>query len=771
MRHKIILSLLAIFVFFAIGAAVAVIYITQTPMELNHLIELHQIESLKRNLVNNVQTVQSDLYSVRTPLAHKLDSIVNNVSQLEDAANNCSSCHHSPVLTKKIKKVQELIQNYQDEMSRYITASANRARIEKIGLRAVALANKIFVESEEMSLKASKKLGYLTGKALNKIKVARIVLIITLISVFILGLLVSINLTRSVTKPVKELVNATRMIARGSLGHEISYKGNREFGELAKNFNVMSTALKEGYNNLEAANIELQQEITVRKQAEKKIEKAYNMTHSILEKSPFGIYVVNNDGTIEYANPAMLKISGTEIKQFIGINVFEFPIYRECGIDKKIRAALQGKFFYLGGVKYTSHYGNKYTTRNFTGIPFDEENKKKALIFVEDITEREKLEEQLRQAQKMEAIGTLTGGIAHEFNNIITAITASAELLLARVPKDDRIRKYPKIIHTSALRAANLTQSLLAYSRKQVTNMQLLSIDTVLDDIKGIIPGIIGEDIRVEIENTDDEIKIMADSNQVEQVLMNLVTNARDAMPDGGKLTIKTKRAEIDDEFIKKYGYGKPGLYSLISVADTGVGIDKPAQAKIFEPFFTTKEVGKGTGLGLSIVYGIVKRHNGYINVESEPGKGSIFYIYLPIIKAGVKQRKKKVKPVHIDGTETILLAEDDTNVRQLLGSFLEEAGYKVIEAINGEDAIKKFMAHKDAVQLFLSDVIMPVKNGKEAYAEIEKVKPGLKVIYISGYNDNLIYEKGISSTEQNFIHKPVSRQELLERLRNVLDS
>jgi PAS domain S-box-containing protein len=768
MRRKIILSLLALFIFFSAGAAVAVLYIKNISSELGHLITLHQIENLRRGLVINVQTVQSDLYSVHTPLAHKLDSIINNVTDLERSAKVCNSCHHPPDLAKKIGTVQLLIQDYQEELSHYITASANKERIERIGLRAASIGNKILVNTEEMSLIASKKLGELTSEAMARMKNVRIILFVTLISAFILGLLVSVNLTKSVTRPIRELVSATRIIASGSIGHETSYMDRTEFGELARNFNIMSAALKEGYDNLEAANMELQREVTERQRAEEGIEKEYHKTQNILERSPFGIYVVNGDGNVDYANPAMLELSSDEPDKFVGINIFDFSTYSQLGIDKKIKAALRGEPFYMGPVEYP---GSRTTIRNFIGMPLDEDDERKVLVFVEDITERDKLEEQLRHAQKMEAIGTLTGGLAHEFNNIMTAIIGSAELFLEDVEKDDPLREYPEIILASALRAANLTQSLLAYSRKQITNKWMFSISAVINNVRRIISGFISEAIKVDITESKDEVMIMADSNQIEQVLMNLVTNACDAMPDGGKLTIGTDRIEIDDDFIRTHGYGEPGAYARISVSDTGSGIDEETQEKMFEPFFTTKDVGKGTGLGLSMVYGIIERHNGYINLLSKPGEGSTFQIYIPEVRAGVEEVETEDQSIQTDGKEIILLAEDDLRVRQLLRTSLEKAGYGVIEAIDGEDALRKFMKKSDSIDMLLTDVIMPGKNGNEVYNEIVKVKPDMKVIFMSGYADRLLHEKGISSDNINFLHKPVPRKKLLRRLREVLDN
>jgi CheY-like chemotaxis protein len=260
------------------------------------------------------------------------------------------------------------------------------------------------------------------------------------------------------------------------------------------------------------------------------------------------------------------------------------------------------------------------------------------------------------------------------------------------------------------------------------------------------------------------------DSGQIEQVLMNLTTNARDAMPHGGILTISTEVANLNNEFIKTHGYGEIGEYALISVSDTGMGMDKNTKERIFEPFFTTKEFGRGTGLGLAMVYGIIKQHNGYINCYSEPGRGTIFRIYLPLIKSKTEKIEQAAIPELRGGTETVLIAEDDTAISKLIKGLLQEFGYTVIDAKDGEDAVRKFVENKDMVQILLLDVVMPRKNGKETFEEIKKIKPGIKAIFMSGYTADIINEKGILEEGINFIPKPISPHELLRKVREILD-
>lgn len=386
-----------------------------------------------------------------------------------------------------------------------------------------------------------------------------------------------------------------------------------------------------------------------------------------------------------------------------------------------------------------------------------------------DITERKKLEQQLLQSQKMEAIGQLAGGIAHDFNNILTAVIGYGSLLQMEMSKDDPLRAYAANILNSAERAANLTQALLTFSRKQIISPKPVNLNEIIKLLEKLLTRIIGEDIELTVSLANRELTIMADPIQIEQVLLNFATNARDAMPDGGSLVIATDLVRLDCEFITAHGPGKPGSYAVITIEDTGQGIDEKTKEKIFEPFFTTKEVGKGTGLGLSMVYGIIKQHEGHINVYSEPGNGTVFRIYLPVIDLKVDNIKPVDIPFLKGEGDTILVAEDDVKVRELTTKVLSDYGYRVLEAANGLEAIRVFRENYDAVQLILLDVIMPKLNGKECYDELKKIKPDIKAIFMSGYTADIVHRKGILDQGVEFVTKPVSPQELLKKVWEVL--
>jgi signal transduction histidine kinase/CheY-like chemotaxis protein len=387
-----------------------------------------------------------------------------------------------------------------------------------------------------------------------------------------------------------------------------------------------------------------------------------------------------------------------------------------------------------------------------------------------DVTDRQKLHDQLRHAQKMEAVGTLAGGIAHDFNNILTAIIGYANLVKLGIVSGKPLGEYVDRILASSERAAGLTQGLLAFSRKQAISLRPLELNGILRRVEKLLRRLIGEDLELTTTVPAGNTMVLGDSGQIEQVLMNLATNARDAMQDGGRLSLELSRVTLDDAFSRVHGYGKPGPYALLAASDTGAGMEKETRERIFEPFFTTKEVGKGTGLGLAIVYSIVKQHNGYINCYSEPGMGTAFKIYLPLTQDEAQAEKIAEPSAPMGGNETILLAEDDTEVRKLMKTVLEEFGYTVITADDGEDATQKFSENSGKIQLAVLDVIMPKKSGTEVYSDIKKIRPDIKALFTSGYTASVMLKKGILGPGMHFISKPVSPKDLLRKVREVLD-
>ncbi|MBF0328356.1 MAG: response regulator [Nitrospirae bacterium] len=381
-----------------------------------------------------------------------------------------------------------------------------------------------------------------------------------------------------------------------------------------------------------------------------------------------------------------------------------------------------------------------------------------------------KLEEQLRQSQKMEAIGVLAAGVAHDFNNILTAIIGFGAMAKKRLKEDSISKEYIEEMLAGAERAAELTRGLLAFSRKQVIIPKLQNLNTIVFTIEKMLSRLLRENIEFKTVLSSSDIIVKVDASQIEQVLLNLATNARDAMPDGGYLIIETGVADIDKHYAEANLFENPGRYAVLTVSDTGIGMAPKTSLNIFEPFYTTKEVGKGTGLGLAIVYGVIKQHGGNINVYSEPGKGTTFRIYLPLLQSAEDIKPEIVEAIPMGKGETILIAEDEPNVRKVSRMYLQEYGYKTIEADNGGEAVKKYKENADKVSLLLFDIIMPIKNGRDAYEEINKLNHTVKVIFMSGYTDDIVAKKGILEDGFEFLSKPLNLDTLLRKVRGVLD-
>jgi PAS domain S-box-containing protein len=490
-----------------------------------------------------------------------------------------------------------------------------------------------------------------------------------------------------------------------------------------------------------------------------------------------GIHIIDGNEKVIYCNKALhawRKKMGIE-GDIIGKKVLEaFPFLPNKAREEYRLVFRTGKILITDEVIKVNGTGMHTETRK---IPVMKNQRVVNVIsMLRDITERKEsdaekanLEAQLLQAQKMEAIGQLAGGVAHDFNNILTTIIGYGDLLRMKMEKDSPLRVYVDQILSSSQRAAQVTHSLLAFSRKQVIELKPYRVNTIIRGIERLLTRLLTEDIELSLTLPELDLTILADVTQIEQVLINLATNARDAMPRGGRLVVKVEHVDMDESFAKTHGYGDPGHYACICVSDTGNGMNEEVLEKIFNPFFTTKEVGKGTGLGLSIVYGIIKQHNGYIGVTSERGRGSAFRVYLPIVKAKVE--KPKQPPLFVrGGNETLLVAEDNVEVRTLIKDVLENAGYRVIEAKDGEEAVSRFSENREAVDLLISDVVMPKKNGKEVYLTIKKIRP-MKVLFISGHTADVVIDKGVYGKTFNYISKPVSPSDLLKKVREILEA
>jgi len=410
---------------------------------------------------------------------------------------------------------------------------------------------------------------------------------------------------------------------------------------------------------------------------------------------------------------------------------------------------------------------------NYAGAIFHDitERKRAEAALRESEEEKKLLEEQLYQSQKIEAVGRLAGGVAHDFNNLLTLIKGYSQLSLLQIKEDDPLKENIEGIEKASTRASNLVRQLLAFSRRQVMEMKVLDLNILLRDLDKMLTRVIGEDIKLVYAMADDLGRVKIDRGQMEQVIMNLAINARDAMPSGGKLIIETTNVELDEGFPQSHIHVLPGRYVMVSIHDTGVGMTPEVKERIFEPFFTTKEQGKGTGLGLSTVYGIVNQSGGTICVYSEPGHWTTFKIYLPRVDEPLEKVREVVAGKgSIQGSETILVAEDERELRKLNVQILKEQGYRVLEASNGVEALRIFERQKDSVHLILTDVVMPQMGGKELADRLRSICPNIKVLFTSGYADSALAQKDLSDSHLAFLGKPFSPTGLLQKVREVLD-
>jgi signal transduction histidine kinase len=387
----------------------------------------------------------------------------------------------------------------------------------------------------------------------------------------------------------------------------------------------------------------------------------------------------------------------------------------------------------------------------------------------EDITDRRVLEDQFRQAQKMEAVGRLAGGVAHDFNNLLMVISGYAEVMLAAFEPDHLLREKALAIQQASDRATTLTRQLLAFSRKQLLELKIVDVNAIVADMERLLRPLIGETVEFVTKLAPEAAHTRADAGQLEQVLMNLVVNARDAMPSGGTLTLQTEKIFVDESHRHGPMFIRPGHYVTLSVSDTGMGMDKETQSRIFEPFFTTKEKGKGTGLGLSTVYGIVKQTGGYVMVQSEERRGTTFQIYLPRAEGAADKHIAPVALAASGGSETVLLVEDEESVRQLVRETLAARGYRVMEAENGESGIAAAARYDGKIDLVITDVVMPGMGGRELVKQLAETRPNTKVLYLSGYTEDAIVNEGSIESGAGFLQKPFTLQNLSRKVREVL--
>jgi PAS domain S-box-containing protein len=499
-----------------------------------------------------------------------------------------------------------------------------------------------------------------------------------------------------------------------------------------------------------------------------------------VDQSPAAAIITDLHGTIQYVNQRFVQSTGYSVADALGNNPRmlksgKTPASTYADLWRTIRGGhvWEGEILnrrkdgelYWNTVSISPVRNDAGVVSHYLGIQLDVTDRLRAEA------DRRSLEAQFQQAQKMEAVGRLAGGVAHDFNNLLTVIMSYVELMTPSFAADDSRLEDLDQIRQAARTAAGLTRQLLAFSRQQVIQPRLVVLEEVVGNSRKMLQRIVGEDVEVMDNLAERRSTVMIDPGQLEQVIMNLAVNARDAMPHGGRLIIETGQVELDESYAQTHLSTAPGRFALLAVSDTGIGMDQETQARIFEPFFTTKEVGKGTGLGLATVYGIVKQSGGFVWVYSEPGKGATFKIYLPLVTGASSEVPVASHQDVPRGTETVLIAEDSPAVRAAVRETLQRYGYSVVDAPNGQMALAAASKHPGAIDLLITDVVMPEMSGSALAQRFALIRPHARVLYVSGYTNDAVVRHGVSASEAAFIQKPFSPEALARKVREVLDS
>ena len=768
MKKKIILSLLALFIFFTIGAAISVLYITNTTSELNRIIELHQVEQLRRSLVINLQTVQSSLYTINTPFANELDSIVDDVMSLEETARKCSSCHHPRELVDRIVKMQSLISDYESHLSYFITLRANSQRLEKLKKEAVIMGDQLLAMTEQMSHSATNSLAAQTSMAMIEINHVKVILFVTVVITFLLGIIVATRLTNSVARPVKAILNTTRMIESGKYGSTIPYKDKTEFGELAEHFNTMSTAIKEGYEKIEKEMIERRQTEEALRQSEEKFRTFFEMSPTGIIIYPVDSFPLNKKLEFAMFNSAFHNFFGYSREELDSKSIADISYPEDLSKNIDLSQELIGgkRESYMMEKRYIKKSGeiiwgyiNTTLLRSAQGSPTH------IMTILVDINERKKIEEEQLKIEKLESVGILAGGIAHDFNNIMTSIVGNIALVKISSNLSENVCEILTDAEEACRRAKDLTTQLLTFSRGGSPVKKIASIAEQLKDSARLVMR--GSNVNYEFFIPDNLWAVEIDEGQINQVIFNLIINACQAMPEGGTIKIKAENVIIDETNTLPL---LNRAYVKISIKDHGTGISKEHMKKIFDPYFTTKK--QGSGLGLSSTYAIIKNHDGHIDVDSRTGTGTTFSVYLPAIRGRSPANNKKKPQIH-EGTGKILLMDDDENILISVSKTLKQIGYTVELAKDGYEAIELYsqaMESSDPFNAIIMDLtIREGMGGKEAMAKMLQIDPEVKVIVSSGYSTDSIMSNYKEHGFCGVITKPYQIEDLSELLNQVM--
>ena len=806
MKKFIITSFALILILFGIGSAVTIYHLLNTTANLRNLISLHEIEDIRQKLSFTLQKIQSYTFASPSYFAQHLDEIVANANAVNQSMERCHGCHHGTEIEAELNGVETLIHEYQEQLSYLITADTEGERRRNQQLRVMDQSNVILNQVQGMVSRAANTLNLKTSLAMRKIDESYKILAATLLLSFLAALFVVQFLASRIKKPIDELRTAAAKIAEGEMQYQADFKGHEEFKELITTFNTMTATLAEKENAIRSSMQKLNELslITLPLHAAHDMNTIYSTLRSgmnaLIAVERFGILVVEDDADalmLQLFDTADAETAGQSLQLTRGdiLKVFGEtggqPLLLHGSRDEKVwpfaekLQVIKPEQLLLVWMLSENEIRGALIGINKQDGDFSEEDSRILGILANNISvalenirlikdaqlnlqELKQTQRQLVEAEKLTALGTLAGGVAHDFNNILCGMIGYVALLKKNHEPADRDFKMLDTIEKAGFRAAKLTKQLLTFSRQESLDYRPIEVNPHIENVTKLLEKTISKLISIKLELGDALPPVLSDPAHLEHVIMNLSVNARDAMPNGGQIVIRSEQIAVDRKFCEEHQEAKPGDYIRITVSDQGDGIDREILPRIFEPFFTTKEFGKGTGLGLAMVYGIIKSHKGFIIVSSSPGKGTAFSLYLPVVHM-LQDEEIQPETSELLLRANILIVDDEELVAYMLAEHLQNLGCRTFNASNGEEALDVLAKHKNELDVAILDLNMPVMGGKTAYEKMIELKPDLKVLVASGYTRNSSVEEILAQGARGFIQKPYSLDSIASKIRQLM--
>jgi signal transduction histidine kinase/CheY-like chemotaxis protein/HAMP domain-containing protein len=807
MKKYISIAFVLIFTLFGIGSGVMIYHLLSTTSNLRYLINLHEIEDIRQELSFSILKIQSYTFSSPVFFANQLDEIIENANLVNNTINRCHECHHEPAVEEELYSVEAMINEYQEHLSFLITTATEGERRRKHQFRVLGQSNEILNEVQGMVARAAKTLNHKTNLAMSSIDQSYSILGLTLGLTFIAALLVAQFVANRITKPIEALHTAAENILAGEVGYQTSYKGQEEFESLISTFNSMSASLAEKKEMIAATMEKLQQLNTITLPLHAAHDEDMVLTYlrtsmNILASvAQIGILLPGESeaGFVLHLYDTDAGSTDREAVRFTRAEIGQ--LYRECSEQPLLANDLQEREEWPLGArlqglairnllliwlpaKKGSVSGALVAINKKEGDFFEEDSRILGILannmgvalqninLLQEAQQRtqelKKMQRQLIEAEKLTALGTLAGGVAHDFNNILCGMIGYVGLLKRNHEPEDKDFKMLDTIEKAGFRAANLTKQLLTFSRQEAMDHQAILLNEHIENVTRLLQNTLSKLITIRLELGESLPPILSDPAQLEQIVMNLSVNARDAMPDGGEILIRSEQCTIDQSFCETHPEAKEGDYIRLTVADQGEGIDQEVLPRIFEPFFTTKEFGKGTGLGLAMVYGIVKSHKGFIIVSSTPGQGTVFAVHLPLSETAWEEESLAPSPEQVLRA-TVLIVDDEKFIAAMLAEHLQNLGCRTFQAGNGKEALAFLAEHGDEIDIAILDLNMPVMDGKSTFEKMKEIEPELKVLVASGYTLKGSAEKILAQGAHGFIQKPYSLDTIIAKIRQVL--